>query len=116
MLGWLILRTRGQVWATFRPTRGRIIGAFCLAMVAPVVVFSWIPWIIGGFLGAMIGHAPLQVLGIAMIGTAMAYPLAAMIIRHTYQRRVLRFGLFALSFWTAYALHMLWRGAERFTL
>lgn len=116
MLGWLIWRTKGQVRDTFRPTRGRILGALALGAVNPLVVISWIPWITGGFSLTILSHDPLAALAIWLMPSAIAYPLAAMIVRHTYQRRWLRFGLFCLCFWTAYAFHMLWRGVLHFNL
>lgn len=116
MLGWLIWRTKGQVWDTFRPTRGRILGALALGAVTPIAVFSWLPWIIGSFVLMGLFHEPLAALAVWLVPSLIAYPLAAMIVRHTYQRRWLRFGLFCLTFWTAYAFHMLWHGVVQFTL
>ncbi|MGJ8610549.1 MAG: hypothetical protein ACSHWY_05620 [Octadecabacter sp.] len=116
MLVWLMWRTYGQIWYTFRPTRGRVIGAFCLAMVAPIVVFSYVPWIIGPILFFSLASEPLHVLEWATYATLAAYPIAAMIVRHTYQRRLLRIGLFALCFWTAYSAHMLWAGVAIFRI
>lgn len=116
MLGWLLRATKGQVRYTFRPTRGRIIGAFCLAMVTPIVVFSYLPWVMGGLAPLMLGSEPLFAIAIMLMATALTYPLAAMIVRHTYDRRWLRLGLFALSFWTAYAGHLLYSGEHVFRL
>ena len=116
MLGWLILRTKGHVWATFKPTLGRIIGAFCLAMVTPLAVFSYLPWIVGGLIPFVFFAAPFWGTGVTLLATALAYPLSTMIVRHTYDRRLLRFGLFCLTFWTAYAGHMLYSGVVIFRL
>ncbi len=116
MLIWLVRQTKGQKLETFRPTRGRIIAAFCLTMVTPLVVFSWLPWIVGGTIPFLISPNPLQGIGIILAGMCITYPLAAMIVRHTYQRHWLRFGLCALFFWTGYAFHILWHGAMVFTL
>lgn len=115
MLWWLIRQTRGQFWATFRPTRGRIISAICLALVTPMVVVNWLPWII------LLAAAPVvsvNIGAVALMGAAclIVYPLAAMILRHTYQRRLLRLGLFSLYFWGVYACLMLWHGVIHFTL
>lgn len=116
MLWWLIRRTRGQLRDTFRPTRGRALGALALGAVAPIAVFSWMPWVVGGMVAMFLWMAPLGSLLILLVASLIAYPLAAMILRHTYHRRGLRFALFCLCFWTAYAFHMLWRGVMVFTL
>jgi hypothetical protein len=119
MLGWLIARTKWQVFETFRPTRGRILGAFSLAMVMPIAVFSYVPWIIVTLpfiaLGAGLKGVVYAIPAI-LLPSLLAYPIAAMILRHTYQRRALRFALFALCFWTAYSAHMLWSGVVIFRL
>ena len=116
LLGWLILRTKGQIWATFKPTLGRILGAFCLAMVTPLAVMSYLPWIFGGLIPFVFTEAPLLASGVTLLATALAYPFSAMIVRHTYDRRLLRFGLFCLVFWTGYAGHLLYSGEVVFRL
>ncbi|AKS47242.1 hypothetical protein SAMN05444287_3118 [Octadecabacter temperatus] len=119
MLWWLIRQTKGQFKETFRPTRGRIIGAFSLMFVTPVVVFSEVPWILGvlTFMVVVNGNADsLWGIGLILGSTLVLYPLSAMILRHTYHRRWMRFGLFCLSFWSAYAAHLLVNGVMKFTL
>ncbi len=114
MVWWLTQQTRGQVLDTFRPTRGRLISTICLVLITPFVVFSWVPWIVLGIVPTFF-HS---ISGALLLGglCLMAYPLAAMIQRHTFQRRWLRFGLFSLYFWAAYAFHMLWRGVLVFLM
>ena len=116
MLWWLIRQTKGQFKETFRPTRARITAALSLAFVAPVAVFSWTPWILFFFLGFLAAAIPLKAIAIFFCATLITYPLAAMIVRHTYHRHWMRFVLFCLSFWSAYAAHLLVNGAVRFTL
>ena len=108
MLWWLLRNTQGQWAATFSPTRGRIIAAFLLAAIAPIGVAIAIPVAAGFFL--LFVSRDLPTLFIFLMVFAASYFLAAMIIRHTYQRRLLRFGLFMLSYWAAYAIIILWTG------
>lgn len=116
MLFWLIKQTRGQIWDTFRPTRGRLIAAFVVAMLMPVFVVSYVPWILGGLLAFVPQDEPLLTAGIALAATALAYPITAMIVRHTYRRLALRFGLFCLMFWTGYSACLLVFGAVVFRI
>ena len=116
MIGWLIVRTKGQFLETFRPTRGRIIGSICLTLATPFVVFSYIPWIFLGMLPLAIPYEPIEALLIFAAISLVTYPLAAMIVRHTYDRRGLRIGLFALCFWTAYSVLMLRNGVQIFAI
>ncbi|WP_093997391.1 hypothetical protein [Octadecabacter ascidiaceicola] len=112
-LWWLIRSTKGQIWETFHPTRGRVIGAFCLAFVAPLVVVSWLPWLPGVLAVMVIFQGTwdsFSGIGMLLVGTLVAYPLSAMIVRHTYDQHLLRFGLFCLCFWSFYAGHLLWSG------
>jgi hypothetical protein len=116
MLGWLVVQTNGQVRKTFRLTRGRVIGAVCMVAIMPLAVLSWFPWIVAGLVGLFFFEDPIMG-GVVLIGMTLAvYPLAAMIVRHTYQKRWLRFGLFCLYFWTGYAFHLLWHGEMVFTI
>jgi len=116
MLWWLIRRTKGQFWYTFHPTRSRFIGAFCLAMIAPFAVFTYIPWIFGGLMFVILFEEPIWAIAITAMAITALYPLASMIVRHTYQRRWLRVGLFCLTFWTAYAGYLLFMGEVVFRL
>ncbi|MBU2994365.1 hypothetical protein Q4555_06680 [Octadecabacter sp. 1_MG-2023] len=119
MLWWLIRQTKGQLKETFRPTRGRILGAFGLMTVTPVVVFSGVPWILGALAFMVVGQGNLDSLfgvGVMLGATLALYPLSAMIVRHTYHRLWMRFGLFCLSFWSVYAAHLLVNGAMKFTI
>lgn len=116
MLGWLIRQTKGQIGYTFRPTRGRIMTTAAMVAVMPVVIFSYIPWIVAGLVTLVAFTSPFYFLG-AIIGLSLLwYPLASMIVRHTYQRRWLRLAMFCLYFWTGYAFLLLWHGAMTFRL
>jgi hypothetical protein len=108
MLWWLLRNTQGQWIATFSPTRGRVVAAFCLAAIAPVGVAITLPVAVGFLLLFMSRDLP--TLYAFLLIFAASYFLAAMIIRHTYQRRLLRLGLFMLSYWAAYAIIILWNG------
>ena len=116
MLGWLIRKTKGQIGETFRPTRGRIIATLALFLVTPLFVISYLPMIVGGIVLFMIGDSPFWGFGLLAGLFLVIYPLAAMIVRHTYQRRALRFGLLSLCFWTVYAGHTLYSGVMIFHL
>ena len=116
MLGWLVMQTRGQIGDTFRPTRGRVLGAMGLLLVTPFVVFNWLPWIFAGLIPMVFSDMPLWGLLTTAIGLVILYPLSSMIVRHTYERRLLRFGLFCLYFWTGYAFLMLWHGEMAFRI
>jgi hypothetical protein len=79
-------------------------------------VFTYVPWIILGVLPLALPYEPFETLLIFSAISLVTYPLAAMIVRHTYDRRWLRIGLFALCFWTAYSVLMLRGGVQIFTL
>ena len=116
MVWWLVRKTKGQVRDTFRPTRGRIIATVALFLVTPVGVVSYLPFIIAGLLPLVVFNVPPAGIAAGAVALLLIYPLAAMIVRHTYERRWLRFGLFALSFWTAYCGLTLITGVNEFRL
>jgi hypothetical protein len=111
--------------AVLHPNRGRIIGAAVLAFVTPVVVFSWVPWIIGGtvaFLGSVVlSNDPqryslvLYGLAILIAATALWYPVACMIVSG-FRSWKMRVAVFALMFWTAYSASILTLGTMIFRL
>ena len=107
MLWWLLKNTQGHWIATFSPTRGRVISVFCLAAIAPIAVLGGLPLATGYML---VFDPGLPVLYLSLLVFVASYILAAMIVRHTYQRRMLRLGLFMLCYWAAIAFLMLWKG------
>jgi hypothetical protein len=107
MLCWLLMNTRAHWFATFSPTRGRVISAFCLAAIAPIAVFDGLPLATGYML---VFDPDLPVMYLSLLIFVASYILVAMIVRHTYQRRMLRLGLFMLCYWAAIAFLMLWKG------
>ena len=115
MLIWLVRQTRGQLFETFRPSRARLIAAVCLAAVTPVLVVNWMPIVAGLALVPSRGFSIDHVFWFSQFVLA-AYPVAAMIVRHTFERRLLRFGMFVLCFWSVYACHLLWRGILNFVI
>jgi hypothetical protein len=111
--------------AVLHPNRARIIGATVLAFVTPVVVFSWVPWIIGGAV-VVVGSFTLShdaqrispiVYGLAIFAaaTALWYPVACLIISGLRSRK-LRVAVFSLMFWTAYSAVILILGTRIFRL
>lgn len=111
MVIWLLKHSRSSGVGGFRPTRGRVISGLCLLLVTPILVFDWIPWIV-------VGVAPFGALSIWIVGliALVVYTLAVLIQHQTYQRKLLRFGLFSLYFWGVYAFHILWHGAIEFVI
>lgn len=96
MILWLLSHLRSVGIGAFRPTQGRVISGLCLLLVTPIAVFDWLPWIV-------IGVAPIALVspdGFLLLGPIafVVYTLAAMIQHQTYQRKLLRFGLFSLYF------------------
>ena len=114
MVWWLIRQTRGKVLDVLRPTRGRVVSAICLVLITPIGVVSWLPWIVIGMAPCLWGNIELEFVWMLGVLCLVVYPLAAMIQSQSYQRKWLRFALFSLYFWAAYAFHMLWRGILTF--
>lgn len=81
--------------------------AVFLAAIAPIYVFDGLP-MAAGFV--LIMDPDLPVLYLFLLISIASYLLSSMIVRHTYQRRILRFGLFMLSYWAAIAFQVLWKG------
>jgi len=102
--------------ATFRPTRARLIGAVCLGMVTPLAVFSWLPFILIGLIPLVAVDISIVIILLILLPIVITYPIASMIIRHTYERRWLRLGLFVLTFLVAYAFLILWQGEQVFRI
>lgn len=119
-LGWA---NRHRWRAVMRPNRGRVIGALVLGFVTPMVVFSWLPWIFGGF-WLMLGLPALQngdpapfFLGLLLTGAAaLFWYFPVCLIVSGIRRRWLRVALFALMFWAAYAGIILVLGNQKFAL
>jgi hypothetical protein len=121
----LAVANRHRWRAVLHPNRGRIIGAAVLAFLTPFVVFSWVPWIIGGavvFLGSVVlSNDPqrysLALYGLAMLvaATAFWYPVACLIISG-FRSWKMRVAVFALMFWTAYSASILTLGTMIFRL
>lgn len=111
--------------AVLYPNRARIIGATVLALVTPVVVFSWVPWIIGGLvvvLGSFALSSETQRISTVLYGlvifvaaTALWYPVACLIVSGLQSRRM-RVAVFSLMFWTAYSAVILILGTRIFSL
>jgi len=103
------------------PTKGKLIGAFTLAFVTPLAVFSGVPWIVGGmllFTAPMLPPAFETLLVAAqwtLVPTAAWYIPSALIISGTRSHK-LRFGLFCVMFWSCYAAHILYTGLKTFRL
>lgn len=121
----LAVANRHRWRAVLHPNRGRIIGAAVLAFVTPVVVFSWIPWIIGGLIvvlgSVVLTNNPqeyslvLYALAILMAATALWYPVACLIVSGLASRWA-RVAVFCLMFWTAYSTVILVLGTQIFRL
>lgn len=121
----LAVANRARWRAVLRPNRGRVIGALVLGLVTPFAVYSWIPWIIGGFLLAMgnlalmsptdffsnLFRALLSMLGALDIASLLWYPAACLIVSGIHGR-ILRVALFALMFWSAYSAVLLLFGTR----
>ena len=110
---------RHRLRRVFRWNWGRVMGAAALALVTPVAVFDWVPWILGGLTAMlfvpMIATGDLWGLGIMMLAVALWYPVSALIVSGT-RSRWLRFGLFCLMFWSGYAGLVLFTGVRHFSL
>ncbi|MEL0436548.1 hypothetical protein [Phycobacter sp. K97] len=112
MICWLLANVRSAGLTALRPTRGRLISAISLALVTPVQIVAWFPWIVIGLMPFAM-YQPSFLWSLVPI-LLPVYPLAALIQYHTYQRKWLRFGLFCLYFWGVYGFHILWSGVQHF--
>jgi hypothetical protein len=121
-----LAHTNRHRWrAVLRPNRGRIIGAAVLAFVTPVVVFSWVPYIIGGavvIVGSVVLSNNPQQYSVVLYGpailiaaTALWYPVACLIVSG-FRSWKMRVAVFALMFWTAYSASILTLGTMIFRL
>lgn len=107
----LLLANRHRLRGVLRLTRGHIIGALALALVTPMVIYDWLPWIVLGLLAFVIPFGILP----AVILTLLWYPVACLIVSGT-KSKLLRFGLFCLMFWATYSAQMLLFGVRHFSL
>jgi hypothetical protein len=103
---------------------GRLIGAFALAFVTPLAVFSWVPWITGGLVFSFARSVPSEpsaanvlflLLAIQAALMAFWYPISCLIVSGIKSRWV-RFALFCAMFWTAYSAIILTLGTQVFRL
>jgi len=120
----LLLANRARLRAVFRPSRRRIVGALVLSFLTPWAVISWVPWIIGGF-GVLVlleipgasAFDPQSLLSIGAYLGALAlaalvwYPAACLLVSGI-RSHWLQVAGFALTFWAAYALHLLVSGYQ----
>ena len=110
---------RHRLRRVFRWNWGRVMGAAALALVTPVAVFDWVPWILGGLTAMlfvpMVATGDPWGLGIVLLAVGLWYPVAALIVSGT-RSRWLRFGLFCLMFWAGYAALVLFGGVWHFSL
>ncbi|WP_235260051.1 hypothetical protein [Octadecabacter algicola] len=116
MLWWLITHTKGQIRETFRPTLGRIVGMIALTLATPIGVVSDLPWTVGRLIALVLPTMSLAGFTFLLGLLTITYGLSAMIVRHTYERRLMRFGLFCLTFWAAYSCHLLYSGVVVFRI
>lgn len=124
----------GLAWANRRrwrvvlhPNRGRVIGAVALTFVTPLMVFSWMPWILGGLLLAGLGYLTnnglpqfsfadaLSFLASILVPTLFWYPISCLIVSGIKSRWV-RVAVYSLMFWAAYSAIILMTGTQRFML
>ena len=116
----LFWSNRHRLRRVFRWNLGRVIGALALALVMPLAVFDWLPWILGGvaamlFVPLAVSTGDLWGLGIVLLAVGLWYPVAALIVSGT-RSRWLRFGLFCLMFWAGYSGLVLFTGVRHFSL
>lgn len=119
MIWWLIRQTKGQARFTFRFSRARFLATACLAAFIPFAVIDWVPWTPGGLLVmSILPPIEFEGLGFGLLMMAVAsmplYPVAAMIVHHTQNRRWVRLGFLAVVFWSVYFGFMLWFGIVQF--
>jgi hypothetical protein len=127
-LGFALLLTlahtnRDRLRAVLRPSRGRIIGAVVLALLTPIAVFSWVPWVLGGwvvFAAFLVFEERsmepfLAAIALITAAAGLWYPAAALIISGLHSL-ILRVAAFALMFWTAYSAIILVVGNQIFRL
>lgn len=94
-----------------------------LALLTPIVVFSWVPWVLGGLLvfGAFLlpeeGSPEVLLTSVAFVtaATGLWYPAAALIVSGL-RSRYARVTAFTLMFWTAYSAVILTLGTKVFRL
>jgi hypothetical protein len=96
-----------------------------LASVTPLVVFSWVPFIVGGAAAFFVGvaltetnetmGAALYVLALLVALTAVWYPISCLIVSGLASRWA-RVAVFCLMFWSAYGAIILVVGNQIFRL
>jgi hypothetical protein len=107
-----------------KPNKGRIIGAFVLAALTPFIVFTWVPWVVGGwvlffFLVSLTEHwwtwTPsffgAMVFLVLILLHVFWYAVSCLIVSGIQSRRM-RVALYALMFWTAYSAFILAVGTQ----
>lgn len=97
------------------PNLGRIIGAIILWVLMPILVFSYVPWLLGAlFFMLMLPASPLAAL-IGLLGVLPWYLVSCLLVSGV-SHRLLRVALFALVWWGAYSISLLYFGFQIFTL
>ncbi|HQU67959.1 MAG TPA: hypothetical protein PLI43_07145 [Albidovulum sp.] len=114
----ILLQNRGRYRQVFRFSRARVIGAAVLAALAPVVIYSGLPWILlpGLIFGAAVifstgsvFEAIPMLIVVPLIATAVAYPISCLLVSGL-RKRLGRFAGFTLIWWSAYCLVLMLYG------
>ena len=117
---------RSRFRVVFRFSRARIIGAAILTALTPIAVFSGVPWLllplaIFGFSFTVTGDSGLDLrplfapLTALMASLVVTFPMSCLLVAGL-RSRLLRFGGFALIWWSAYAFIVLAFGLRKFVL
>lgn len=120
----ILLQNRGRYRQVFRLSRARVIGAAVLAALAPLVIFSGVPWILLPMLifsasiafSARSGLATIPMLvATPIIAMAVAYPISCLLVSGL-RKKLLRFAGFTLIWWSAYCFVLMLPGLLIFRL
>lgn len=117
---------RGRFRVVFRFSRARIVGAAILTALTPIAVFSGVPWlllplVIFGFSFTISGDSGLDFrplltpLAALMASLFITFPISCLLVAGLRSRSI-RFGGYALIWWSAYAFIQLVFGLRKFML
>lgn len=122
----ILLLNRGRYRHVFRMSRARLIGTAALAALAPLLIFSGIPWLLLPMI--LFGvHAAFSVpygfearpvlaaIALLLAAVAVAFPISCLLVSGL-RSKLARLAGFTLIWWSAYCLILLLFGLRKFVL
>lgn len=120
----ILMQSHGRYRQVFHFSRARVIGAAVLAALAPLVIFSGVPWILLPMLifgasvafsaGSGLAAIPMLVATL-IIAMAVAYTISCLLVSGL-RKRLARFAGFSLIWWSAYCFVLMLMGLQVFRL